>query len=216
MPVSRQITSATRSKAHSSPVHPFAVAPSSRPCSTVASWASDSRGVGPLGPLLRSACMPPVCQRRCQMLTAWAETPSWRAPRLGGRRRRTTRRRAAGGPGAVHVLVVPQGGEEWSACRRSSPARAASPIRPHVPSTRHPRPPLRGTERWPGPQSMWRTALPPMRRCRSASRAAAGSRQEHSSSTWPSSRPSATSTHSRSRSLVALACEASSSNRLRV
>ena len=41
-----------------------------------------------------------------------------------------------------------------------------------APGDQHARPPLRGTERWPGPQSTWSTALPPMRRCRSASRAA--------------------------------------------
>jgi hypothetical protein len=57
----------------------LAVAPSCRACSTLASWASDSRGAGPLSPLLRSPSVPLACQRQCQTLTAWAETPSWRA-----------------------------------------------------------------------------------------------------------------------------------------
>jgi hypothetical protein len=51
---------ATRSKVHSSPTNPCAVAPSSRACSTVASWASDSRGVGPLDPRLDKASVPPA------------------------------------------------------------------------------------------------------------------------------------------------------------
>lgn len=66
-----------------------------------------------------------------------------------------------------------------------------------------------------GDQSMWRTALPPMRRCRRASNAGAGSRHEPSSSTWPSSLPSAISLHRRARSL-APECAASSSKRLSV
>jgi hypothetical protein len=37
------------------PVNPFAVAPSMRACSTWRTCASDSRGAGPLGPLLRSS-----------------------------------------------------------------------------------------------------------------------------------------------------------------
>jgi hypothetical protein len=48
-------------------------------CSTMASWASESLGAGPLGPRLPSASVPPRCQRVCQTLTAWAETSSWRA-----------------------------------------------------------------------------------------------------------------------------------------
>jgi len=63
-------------RVHSSPTNPFAVAPSSSACSIVASWASDSLGAGPLGPRLCSASGPPRCQRACQTLTAWAETPS--------------------------------------------------------------------------------------------------------------------------------------------
>jgi hypothetical protein len=78
-PVSRSMTMAIRPTVRSSPVNPLAVAPSSRACSTVTSWASDSRGAGPLGPRLCSATGPPRCQRACQTLTAWTETPSWPA-----------------------------------------------------------------------------------------------------------------------------------------
>lgn len=55
-----------------------------------------------------------------------------------------------------------------------------------------------------GGQSTWSTALPPMRRCRRASIAGAGWRQDCSNSIWPSRRPSVTSEHSRLRSLVTL------------
>jgi len=58
------------------------------------------------------------CQRRCQTLTAWADTPSWRATSAWCRRR-TTRLRAAVGPGAAGVLVVSQGGKGRSACTGS-------------------------------------------------------------------------------------------------
>ena len=65
-------------------------------------------------------------------------------------------------------------------------------------------------------QSTWSTALPPMRRFSRASIAGPGWRHEHSSSIWPSSRPSAASVHSRVRSLAALAWAASSSGRFSV
>jgi hypothetical protein len=45
----------------------------------LANCASESRGVGPLGPRLRSPSVARLCQRACQTLTAWAETSSWRA-----------------------------------------------------------------------------------------------------------------------------------------
>jgi hypothetical protein len=35
---------------------------------------------GPLGPRLCRASVPLARHRACQTLTAWAETPSWRAP----------------------------------------------------------------------------------------------------------------------------------------
>jgi hypothetical protein len=105
------ITTVVRSKVHSSPTNPLAPAPSSRACSTVASWASDSRGAGPLGPRLRSASAPPSCQRACQTLTAWAETPSWRATSAWRRPAANGWAARTGGSGAGHVLVVPQGGE---------------------------------------------------------------------------------------------------------
>jgi superfamily II DNA or RNA helicase len=66
-------------RVHSSPTNPLAVGPLSSTCSTSASCWSDSRGAGPLGPLLRSPSVPLALKRRCQTLTAWAETPSWRA-----------------------------------------------------------------------------------------------------------------------------------------
>ena len=40
---------------------------------------SDSLGAGPLGPRLCNPSGPPVYQRACQTLIAWAETSSWRA-----------------------------------------------------------------------------------------------------------------------------------------
>jgi hypothetical protein len=66
----------------------------------------------------------------------------------------------------------------------------------------------------PGPgQLMCSTALPPMRRPSRASIAWAGWRQEHSSSTWASRRPSAARAHRRARSLDPLACAVSSLGR---
>jgi hypothetical protein len=47
------------------------------------SSASDRRGVGPVGPRLASALVPPVFQAPCQVLAAWRETPSWRATSAG-------------------------------------------------------------------------------------------------------------------------------------
>lgn len=67
-----------------------------------------------------------------------------------------------------------------------------------------------------GDQSMWSTALPPMRRFSRASIAGSGWRHEHWSSTWPSSRPPAASAHRRVRSSAALAWDASSSGRFSV
>ena len=107
-------------------MNPLAVAPSSRACSTRASWASESRGTGPLGPRLHSARMPPVCQRVCQTFTAWAETPSWRATsawRAPAANSSPARNRRAG---AGRVLVVPRGGEGQLACPRSSPVQQPS------------------------------------------------------------------------------------------
>jgi hypothetical protein len=86
-PVRRWITTATRSRVHSSPTDPFAVAPSNSACSILTSWASDSRRAGPLGALLRRASVPPTLMLACQTLTAWAETSSWRATQPVARRR---------------------------------------------------------------------------------------------------------------------------------
>jgi hypothetical protein len=60
-------------------------------------------------------------------------------------------------------------------------------------------------------QSMWSTALPAMRRPSSASIAPIPFRQESSSTTWLSRRPSATSVHSRRRSNTPLTLRAISS-----
>jgi hypothetical protein len=68
-PVRRSITMAIRSRVHSSPVNPLAVAPSSRACSTRPSSRSDSRGMGPVGPRLSRSSEPPASQRACQSLT---------------------------------------------------------------------------------------------------------------------------------------------------
>ena len=65
-------------------------------------------------------------------------------------------------------------------------------------------------------QSTWRTALPPIRRSRSAASAGEGSRHEPSSSIWPSSRPVATRPDRRARSRLPLECAASSSKRFSV
>jgi hypothetical protein len=65
-------------------------------------------------------------------------------------------------------------------------------------------------------QSTRSTALPPMRRSTRASSARAGSRNEASSSIWPSNLPSAMSVQRRVRSLAALAEAASSSKRFSV
>jgi glyoxylase-like metal-dependent hydrolase (beta-lactamase superfamily II) len=65
-------------------------------------------------------------------------------------------------------------------------------------------------------QSTWSTALPPMRRFRSASSARAGSRHEPSSSIWPSSRPSSISVQRRVRSPAPPPWNVRSSRRSRV
>ena len=72
------------------------------------------------------------------------------------------------------------------------------------------------TDRTTGGQSTWSTAFPPIRRSSNASWATAASRHEHSSSTCPSSRPSAMSRHRRERSPAPLPCASSSSKRFSV
>jgi hypothetical protein len=128
------------SRVQSPPTNPLAVAPLSSACSTWRSCASDSRGEGPLGPRLRSASGPPACQRACQTLTAWAETPSrratwaWRTPTANSSAARSR------GPQAAGVVVVPQGGEGQSAWPDPYPPSGPAPTRPQRSSTRYPRP----------------------------------------------------------------------------
>jgi hypothetical protein len=69
----------------------------------------------------------------CQTLTAWPETPSWRATSPGGRRRRTARRRTAGARGAGQVLVWPQGGEGQLAYPDPRLLGSRAPTRPSPP-----------------------------------------------------------------------------------
>ena len=137
-PVSRRITTAVRSRVHSSPTNPLAVGPSSRACSTSASCWSDSRGAGPLGPLLRSPSVPLPFQRRCQTLTAWVETPSWRATsawRTPAANSSAARSRRASSRWRV---VAPQGGEGQSACRdpHPPPSLHANPTRTLNPTSK--------------------------------------------------------------------------------
>jgi hypothetical protein len=113
-PVSRSITVAMRSRVPNPPVNPLAVAPSSKACSTVASWASDSLGAGPLGPRPYEAPVPPCCQRACQTLTAWAETSSWRAcggesagPSPVDRRKQGLKRSTVTEAGGIPLGAVP-------------------------------------------------------------------------------------------------------------
>src|SRR4029453_19285334 len=73
------MTSAIRSRVHSSPTNPLATAPLRRACSTSTSWASDRRGGGPVGPRLVRAVRPPAFQAPSQRVAAWRETRSWRA-----------------------------------------------------------------------------------------------------------------------------------------
>ena len=107
----------------------------------VASWASDSLGAGPLGPRLRSASVPPACQRACQMLTPGRETSSWRA---------TSAWRDAGGEQLGRAQPAGLEAVAFSLCRRAARDSWHAPD-PHpqdqqgsnstlTPSTRHPSP----------------------------------------------------------------------------
>jgi hypothetical protein len=141
-PVRRWITVAIWSRVHSSPVNPWAVAPSRRACSTWASWVSESRRAGPLGPLLRSASAPPCSQRAYQMLTAWVETASWRATSawrtpaanssVARSRRAWSRSRSCCAAGRQGTVGMP-GSSPW-------PAVELQLDSPSHPSTRHPSP----------------------------------------------------------------------------
>jgi hypothetical protein len=84
---------------------------------------SDSRGAGPLGPLLRSPSVPLACQRARQTLTAWAETPSW--PAISAWRTPAANSSAAQPAGLEPVAfrLCRRGGEAELACHRSSPAK---------------------------------------------------------------------------------------------
>jgi hypothetical protein len=127
-PVSRSITSAMRSKVHSWPANPLATAPCSSAVSIVLSWSSDSRGVGPDGPWLRSASGPPAFQAACQLLTAWRETPSSRAISPWWMPAETARRRVAGGLGAARDA----GGRGGSGAGLASRTPAAVEVREEV------------------------------------------------------------------------------------
>src|SRR5215217_7662503 len=78
-PVTRQMTVAMRSRVHRSVSKPWALAPFSRACSACSSWASDTLGVRPGAPRLARPALPSACQRACQRLTVWRETPRVRA-----------------------------------------------------------------------------------------------------------------------------------------
>jgi hypothetical protein len=60
-PVTCSITAATRAKVQWSVSKPCPRAPWRNAWSMAASWASDRRGAGPVGPALRSASCPPAC-----------------------------------------------------------------------------------------------------------------------------------------------------------
>src|SRR5829696_9541180 len=78
-PVRRQMTMAMRSRVHRSVSKPWALAPFSRACSACSRWASDTWGVRPGAPRLCRPAVPSACQRWCQRLTVWRETPRVRA-----------------------------------------------------------------------------------------------------------------------------------------
>jgi hypothetical protein len=86
-PVSHSMTTAMRSRAHSSPTNPLVVAPSRRACSTRPSWGSDSLGAGPVGPRLSGASGPPACQRACHSLTLGGRRQAGGRPAPDGGRR---------------------------------------------------------------------------------------------------------------------------------
>src|SRR5215217_2657719 len=134
------MTSAIRSRVHSSPTNPLATAPLRRACSTSTSWASDRRGVGPVGPRLVRALLPPAFQAPCQRLAAWRETPSWRATSAAwmpaakssaARSRRAWRcwrlRWAWGRRGAVGI------GYSWSGGGRVRPHTSITSPQPPIP-----------------------------------------------------------------------------------
>jgi hypothetical protein len=133
-PVSRSIISAMRSKVHSRPANPLATPPCSSAVSIVLSWSSDSRGVGPDGPWLRSASGPPAFQAACQLLTAWRETPSSRAISPWWMPAETARRRVAGGLGAARDAGgrgAPGQGWHLGLLRRSRSEKRSTPYQPN-------------------------------------------------------------------------------------
>jgi hypothetical protein len=75
-PVSRQITSATRSSVHRLLANPWAPAPWSKACSTWSSCVGNSLRCRPIGPRARNAWTPPARQARYQRCALWRETPS--------------------------------------------------------------------------------------------------------------------------------------------
>jgi hypothetical protein len=133
-----------RSRVHSSPTNPLAVAPFSRACSTWASWTSD-RGRSVLGCAAHPAHLP--ASGRATRLRPGGRRRAGGRPRLGGHRWQTARRRAAGGPAAGHVLVVPRGGGQglpWPYPARPGRSSSNSVLRPLNPTPKTllgPRPP---------------------------------------------------------------------------
>jgi hypothetical protein len=78
-PVTRSITAATRGSVQHSVRKPLARGPGRSAASTAARAAGGTLGFRPARPAARRPVRPPVAQARCQRITLWRLTPSWRA-----------------------------------------------------------------------------------------------------------------------------------------
>ena len=140
-PVSPWITTAMRSRVHTSVANPWASAPCSSACSIPASWSSATLGRRPVGPRLCNAVAPTACQPACQRLALCRETSSSRATSAWERpwaNSSAARSRRCGGPEIPQVCaVVGCGGNHQTLCRHERqrappPGRAASAAAPQV------------------------------------------------------------------------------------